>query len=163
MTTTERASFLGIPVKGNIRLSGKKDQRPIEEFAPIVQAMLDDPQVVEFGWRQYTPYFNDGDPCVFRTYGAWVRLDTDDADAEDYQLSVEERDDLGTRPVTWEHRERRVGAYEGPDEARYDRCHALFRAIDDDEFDDALLKLFGDHAEVTVKRDGIQVDFYEHD
>jgi hypothetical protein len=161
--TTTRPSFLGIEIKGDIKSNRSTPQRPKEELAPIVQAMLDDPRVVEFGWRQYTPYFNDGDPCHFRSYGAWVRLDSDSDDAEDYELSLEERDDLGERPVKWVGNERHVGAYEGPDEARHDRCDALYRAIDSDEFDDALLELFGDHAEVTVRRDGIQVDFYEHE
>lgn len=31
----------------------------------------DNPTLVSFGWTQYTPYFNDGDPCVFRCNGSY--------------------------------------------------------------------------------------------
>jgi hypothetical protein len=31
----------------------------------------ENPDLVSFGWTQYTPYFNDGDPCVFRCNGSY--------------------------------------------------------------------------------------------
>ena len=34
--------------------------------AAFVEAFQDAPKVAGFTWVQYTPYFNDGDPCVFR-------------------------------------------------------------------------------------------------
>ena len=176
--THERPSFLGIAIKGDIsRGDRRKPQRTKEEFAAIIQAILDDPTVAEFGWRQYTPYFNDGEPCVFGAHGAWVRLDTDAPaaeDEEDYEeterltISYGSDDRIGERPVlrcegVYPDRHAVYGAYAGPDEARYDRLKALDEAIDDNEFDDVLLDLFGDHSEITVRRDGIQVDTYSHD
>jgi hypothetical protein len=160
-------NFLGLPIEGDIvRPTSAKPQRPMEEFAPILQAALDDPTIIEFGWRQYTPYFNDGDPCVFGAHGVWVRT-SDDVDVEDlYDLEVDyNHPTLGKRPSTYnrETQEYETGDYEGPDEARYDRCQALHEAIDGGEFYAVLLQAFGDHAEVTVRRDGIKVDFYEHD
>jgi hypothetical protein len=54
MTTATR-SFLGIPVEGDITAgSTRVDQKPIEELQPLLQAVLDDPTIVEFGWRQGT-------------------------------------------------------------------------------------------------------------
>lgn len=162
------SNFLGIEIDGNIiRTEGSKPQRPLEEFAPILQALLDDPTIVEFGWRQYTPYFNDGDPCKFSANGVWVRTDADgDADSVDTSdLEVDYNKHLGERPRTWNHETKAYdeGPYEGPDEARYDRCRALSNAVDGGEFYEVLLGAFGDHAEVTVRRDGIKVEFYDHD
>jgi hypothetical protein len=161
-------NFLGIEIDGNIvRTEGSKPQRPLAEFAPILQAVLDDPTIVEFGWRQYTPYFNDGDPCKFSANGTWVRTVTDgNADSVDTcDLEVDYGKHLGERPRTWnsETRTYDVGPYDGPDEARYDRCVALSNAVDGGEFYDVLLTAFGDHAEVTIRRDGIKVEFYDHD
>lgn len=34
-------------------------------------------------WEQYTPHFNDGDPCVFTVYG--IYLPTDDEDESDIE------------------------------------------------------------------------------
>lgn len=159
-------NFLGLPVDGNIiRPDSEKPQRPMEEFAPILQAVLDDPTIVEFGWRQYTPYFNDGDPCVFGTSCIWART-TDDTDVDDlYDLEIDfSHPTLGERPTTYnpETNQYDTGDYVGPD-ARYDRCRALHKAVDGGEFYAVLLEAFGDHAEITVRRDGIKVDFYEHD
>ncbi|MCX4801729.1 hypothetical protein OG594_08705 [Streptomyces sp. NBC_01214] len=164
MTSTTR-NFLGIPVEGDITEgSTRVEQKPIEEFQPTLQAMLDDPTIVEFGWRQYTPYFNDGEPCEFSAYGTWVRT-TDDKDVEDdYELEVDSHRTLGKRPYRRQpDGEYAVQPYEGPDEARYDRCRALGGAVEGGRFETVLLAAFGDHAAVTVRRDGIQVDFYEHD
>ncbi|CAM5619064.1 hypothetical protein [Streptomyces aurantiogriseus] len=162
---TEHTSFLGIPVHGDItRGETRVEQKPIEELQPILQAVLDDPTIVEFGWRQYTPYFNDGEPCTFSAHGTWVRT-TDDKDADEDELEMWGHRSLGKIPGSrnadtgqWEY-----GAYEGPDEARYHRCKALEKAIEGGHFEHVLLDSFGDHANITVRRDGIEVEFYDHD
>ncbi|MEU1800827.1 hypothetical protein [Streptomyces sp. NPDC019937] len=168
MTTTR--SFLGIPVEGEITQGeDRKKQRPLEELQPILQAVLDDPTILEFGWRQYTPYFNDGDPCTFNVHGVWIRTDAD-RDVEDtYELEPFTHPSIGK--VTggeWvedaDGPRKRVGArYEGPDQARFERCKALEAAVEGGEFYDVLLDAFGDHARVTVRRDGIEIEFYDHD
>lgn len=62
-------SFLGVPVTGDITEAEKRaPQRPLEELAPLMQAVIDDPEIVKFSWQQYTPYFNDGEPCTFSAY-----------------------------------------------------------------------------------------------
>ncbi|MEV5140333.1 hypothetical protein AB0K71_06010 [Streptomyces syringium] len=163
--TDNARNFLGIPVTGDIHEGAKRaQQRPLEELQPILQAVLDDPTVTEFGWRQYTPYFNDGDPCTFDVYGTWVRT-TDDEDADEDELEMWGHRSLGkvapgryNQDGQWEK-----GPYEGPDEPRYQLCKALEAAVEGGEFDDVLLGAFGDHAQVTVRRDGIRIDFYSHD
>lgn len=180
--TTSR-SFLGIPVQGDIvSRDPKTKQRSLEEFTPILQAVLNDPTIVEFGWTQYTPHFNDGDPCEFGVHSPWFRTventttssaDKEDQDEEDdeeeeedtWKLELTSNESLGERSRTW-NRERKAydyGDYVGPDEARYDRCLALHEALDSDAFDDVLLAAFGDHAEVTVRKTEIKVDFYDHE
>ncbi|MEU8839938.1 hypothetical protein AB0D97_12525 [Streptomyces roseus] len=169
MTTT---NFLGIPVEGDIIKSSRVAQQTLEEFQPLLQAVLDDPTMVEFGWRQATPYFNDGEPCEFSAHGAWFRTDAD-ADVEDtYELEVDySHPTLGTvSGGEWVDdpagtgRRIKVGAkYEGPDEARFERCKALHAAIEGGHFYDVLINAFGDHAYVTVRREGIEVEYYEHD
>jgi hypothetical protein len=176
-------SFLGIPIDGEIvRAERKVQQRPLADLAPLLQAVLDDDGIACFGWHQFTPYFNDGDPCVFSAGSVWVARHEDlrdgDPDDEDYGDEIDKDAlgmDFGSPLGSYEGGEWvpdpenppgniRVGAhYEGPDKARYDRCLALADAVDSGVFDDVLLEAFGDHAEITVKRDGITVDFYEHD
>lgn len=64
---TTLTSYLGIPVEGEIIKPGRSEtrQRPAEEFAPILKAAIEAPGVAAVRWEQYTPYFNDGEPCYF--------------------------------------------------------------------------------------------------
>lgn len=161
-------SFLGIPVDGDITKTGDRvEQRPLSEFEPLVRALLNDDTIVEFGWRQYTPYFNDGEPCLFGAHGLWVRT-VDDEDEDEDALTVEYgHPTLGE--FEYEYfgdevpRQRRIKTYTGPDRARLERCLALDGAVDSGEFDDVLIEAFGDHAHITVKATGISVEFYGHD
>lgn len=172
MTTTK--SFLGIPVEGDISTGSKSTpQRPLEEFAPILQAVLNDRTIVEFGWSQYTPYFNDGDPCVFSAHSVWVRTDTDadvenddgENDEDTFTMDYGMHPSIGGLPfeVNPETGRYEHGSYQGPDEARYHRCRALNAAVQSGEFNNVLLEAFGDHANIKVTRTGIQVETYEHD
>ncbi|MFJ8538121.1 hypothetical protein [Streptomyces sp. NPDC093591] len=158
-------NFLGIPINGDItRGETRVEQKPIEELQPILQAVLDDPTIVEFGWRQYTPYFNDGEPCTFGVHGTWVRT-TADEDADQDELEMWGHRSLGKVPGDFNEQTRKweTRPYEGPDEARYHRCKALEAAVEGGAFENVLLDAFGDHANITVRRDGIEVEFYDHD
>lgn len=169
-TTT---NFLGIPIDGDINRAGdRKTQRPREEFEAIITTLLDDPFFVEFGWTQYTPYFNDGDPCTFDASGFWIRTESDgeprvdsEDDEDDYdeddtdrlQISYTDHPTLGTEngyPIR---------VYVGTRESQYRVACAASDAVEGGEFDDVLLGLFGDHAAVKVTRSGITVDEYSHD
>jgi hypothetical protein len=175
MTTDTKRNFLGMPVSGDITQgSTRVEQKPIEELAPLFQAVLDDPTIVEFGWRQYTPYFNDGDTCEFKVRGTWVRTTAEPEGAVDeygdeyedgYSLDVDYHPSLGKVKSDWNEETRKFEnkRYEGPDEGRYDRCQALDSALQSGAFDNVLLKNFGDHAMVTVRKDGIEVEYYSHD
>jgi hypothetical protein len=159
--------FLGIPIEGSIiRADKRRTQQPLEEFQPLVVAVLQDPTVVEFGWAQYTPYFNDGDPCVFSADSFWVRLDSDTDDTERWEMEIdgERKEALGRRPLlSWKDGKATYGPFTGSDEERYDRVMALNDAVVGGSFDDALLEAFGDHAEVTLRKDKIIIDTYSHE
>lgn len=151
-------SFLGIPISGTIvRGEHSVPQRPLEEFTPLIQAVLDDENVSAFGWQQYTPYFNDGEPCVFGANGLWAapqgRSRSEDEDPYESTFHVE----YGS---IW-------GGYRNeiaPElEDTRERLRTLNTAIERGEFDDVLLDAFGDHAEITVRRDGITVESYSHE
>lgn len=166
-------TFSGLPINGSISYGSEKmAQRTQEEFAAILQPVLDDPTIAWVSWLQYTPYFNDGDPCVFNTHACQMGLkgESDIREADDYDRydefpgwADETRRQFGERARS-EKSYQRTGKYTGPDEARYDRCDALAKAVMGGEFDDVLLKAFGDHAEVTIiPKVGIDVESWSHD
>lgn len=93
------------------------------------------PQLESIAWQQYTPYFNDGDPCTFyantdemMVNGEWI---WDWSDTEENKW-VEEAHEMAV---------------------------SLIGTLSDEELED----LFGDHAEVWMTRDGFTVECCDHD
>lgn len=177
MSTEAKAprTLFGIPVHGDFHGEPKIAQKPIEDLFPLVKALLDDKTITEFGWQQYIPGFNDGEPCVFGTSGLFAKVavpqDADEDDEDDYGHDGWDRDgggnydryigensyhleylqDDGTWAPQWSRRgSRRIkDVYTGPDEARRDRIEALMSAIDSGAFDFALEEKFGYNVEIT--------------
>lgn len=175
----------GIPVNGSPRKGrrGRVDQLPLSDLRPVFEALLADERVIEFGWEQYTPYFNDGDVCEFSVGEPWIRT-VDDEDVDDfYDLLIG-----GTHPtlggMEWrkmtdeeyaakvaEYKNRgwrdpyNYGHFPKPEGAKYPDLLELVNKLDVQaaEYEDAMYDAFGDHARVTVTKTGIQIDEYDHD
>lgn len=108
-----------------------------EEFKKTFDAH---PDLIAIRWRQYTPYFNDGDPCTFRLGDFDMKFpDTpeDGGDCED-----------GFESTYGERRKSPVA----------EAVSALGR-IDRQVYE----SVFGDHCTVTATREGFEVEEYEHD
>lgn len=86
----------------------------------------------EVRWTQYTPYFNDGEECTFRSNHEWADI-----------IGVDGELDYSSK----EYKEIKENIRE-------------FLS----QFDDELLRnLFGDHVEIVVTKEGINVEKYEHE
>lgn len=98
------------------------------------------PELLAIKWRQYTPYFNDGEPCTFRVGEFEMKLATtpEDGSESDYEEEGFEST-YGDGPI--------------PEAVR------TLARIDDEIYEHA----FGDHCKVTATRDGFEVEEYEHD
>lgn len=174
--TEQQRNFLGIPIEGTLNGTGSRYtvQRPITEFQIIMQCVLDFPEVHDLGWRQFTPYFNDGDPCVFSADSFWLRTTADvdpardlDEDISEEKFAMYDHPSLGKRLHRYDHNVEagtaKEGDYIGSNAPLYDAARALDKAVEGGEFDAVLMQLFGDHAEVRVTRERIIVDTVEHD
>lgn len=113
----------------------------------------------ELSWTQYTPYFNDGDSCEFyvndevsingcNIYGdkvyaeSWSSVLFDESEAEEFAETVKDERREEFRQV-----ELVAGQLVG------------FLASNDE----IALMMFGDHAKVSIQRDGVYVEECEHD
>ena len=144
-------------------------------FAEVTKWFFDQyPELHSFGWRQYTPYFNDGDTCYFGVYADdldyngfsyWDDLKEDQS--EDGKLNIikfireydhiSEYDEDGK--YTGYHKEPRKG-YRA-DLSEMDKQLTSFIQGLPEEF---MKSAFGDHAAITVHRGGkVEVDEYDHD
>jgi hypothetical protein len=112
-----------------------------EEFRKFFDAH---PEVEAIRWEQYTPYFNDGDACVFSVHDFCVRTKDMGEEGKDERHSEE-----------WGR-----SAWELKGEALEEDFRRLCKEAHDD---DVLLALFGDHVQVTASRTGFDVDEFSHD
>ena len=89
--------------------------------------------ITRFSWQQYTPYFMDGETCYFG-----VGLDSVEFKGDNYAF-------------------RRYPNENSPPEVT--ALQALLRRIPDEIYETS----FGDHKEVTVTKDIVVVDDYDHE
>ncbi len=94
------------------------------------------PEVQAVKWVQYTPFFNDGEPCIFRM-GEFEVLLTDAGSDDEY-----------------------VSTYSLNEPIKSD-IEELEKQIQ--SIDDHLEAIFGEHAEVVVTPTDIDIREYEHD
>jgi hypothetical protein len=120
-----------------------------EAFTEESNKFLKDNNIESFSWVQYTPYFNDGDECIFG-----VR-------ADDYYVQVNgiRLDDYGqynydTREVEYPDLPK-----EAPDPTVWKAVSTFIYQFDEED----LKHMFGDHVEVTITKDGATTEEYEHD
>lgn len=105
------------------------------------------PTLLKFGWHQYTPYFNDGDECVFSA-------------ALDYPNMLLSGEGEYSDEDTWLDEE---AWFKSEDKSSESILHGELREFLG-QFDDEDVKMFfGDHCQVVVSRDGIEVEEYSHD
>lgn len=109
------------------------------------------PELTAVRWRQYTPYFNDGDPCVFRlqdvTFKQAQAEEPGEAEYEDEDDYLEGFSDL---PHSWSDR-------------KHTSLTLAIEAFEKDRVEDLYKNCFGDHVTITATRDGVEVQEYEHE
>ena len=114
----------------------------------------ENPTVTKIVWTQYTPYFNDGDPCVFGVNDMYFSLNTDperdpDDDNDEDNMHGNWFYDNGGKlvdPVA-------------PQRATFVAFTKSVSTLPDEIFLDA----FGDHVRVIATITGFDVQEYEHD
>lgn len=129
-------------IKAELDIFAAKKKELVEElrkqWSALFEELFNKSKCIEsISWSQYTPYFNDGEECVFRPNTDWL-----DINEEDYY----DRDSI-----------------EGWDESE----EAIIKEIKTllgDIPEDFLKELFGDHVQITIKKSGeIVVTEYDHE
>ena len=167
-----RRTFLGVPIIGekSSYSESRSPQWDLATFQRMIQALIDEPFFLGWGWTQYTPYFNDGEPCYFSIHGEpWIRTvgqeDCEPEDWYDHEMSVSNHAVLGELVYPPGGRWVRgvEPTYQGEHEALFKKAWTFSTALTGGHFNDVVLDLFGDHAEISMSRDKIVVDSYSHD
>ena len=120
------------------------------------------PTLESFGWSQYTPYFNDGETCIFYANTSYLSVNEECVDEADWSQK--------TKVLNWGTWNKDTKKYEGRvEEDNVDYDPILTEASNEivnflEQFDnDFYLIKFGDHAEITVNKNGVDISDYDHD
>lgn len=113
------------------------------------------PKIKAITWTQYTPFFNDGDPCEFSVYDMWVLseesyeawMDEGGSYAEEFDVASRYVDDRWKSVLT-DDEKKTIRTF-------VDSIHKL----PDEVFED----MFGDHVYVVATADGFEVEEHSHD
>jgi hypothetical protein len=130
----------------------------------LQEFMKEHPEIKALGWTQYTPYFNDGEACVFSMHELYFTT----KDLSEDQLSsggwFEEDEEEG-----W------VSAYSKPgskwirdnlvkqkiSEELYAKVHNFYNILQGLESE--LQTVLGDHVKVIITERGVETHEFEHD
>lgn len=153
--------------------------RELEKFFDAV------PQCIALRWRQYTPFFNDGDPCVFSVNGpefefqgdeAWVKEMMKDVDMEEreryreypnfffYTSDYSPLEKQYQKLVAYDSRQRQNWLDAGVPGEVFLACANVTKLLHGAE--EVLQNTLGDHLRVCVFRDkdgSIKVETEEYD
>lgn len=158
MIDTSQIEALQRQVKEARDLMQKAARQVVKEGAAEIFTEYGD-IVKSFGWTQYTPYFRDGDECVFGINELAITAQ------EDEDESVYESEGAfsgyGNNP-----RVSRWGGEHNPEsfDQRYEdareACRAIYSVFN---LDNGLAKdVFGDHVRVIFTLEGVEVEEHDH-
>lgn len=138
-----------------------------KELSELFEDFLDDiftrcSKLQSFGWTQYTPYFNDGSPCVFSANTDYLYINDE---------PFEESNWYSEKNITnWGSWNQSLKKYEGRLEEPNPNFDKELQEITDEisqflgNFDDEFfLTKFGDHVSIKVTRHGISVEDEDHE
>lgn len=106
----------------------------------VKELFVSHPDLERFSWVQYTPYFNDGDECVFSVRSDVIDVTLNVIDPSDGRPT--ERIDVWSR---------------APEETKATPRYQVAETVSgilNTIGDEMLRSMFGDHVEVVVHRDG---------
>ena len=162
---------VSLPIEGDVINTSysKASQRPVEDLEALFQKAWDN-GVTALVWTQYTPFFNDGDVCVFGASGevySNVELSADDIedaspyDTEDDNVWSEIEYKPGYEWDRLSHDFKKIRNYKAPT-GMFEAVDAL-QAINSGAFDDVLRNNFGEHAKVVATPEKFYVQYYDHE
>jgi hypothetical protein len=149
-----------------------RENRAPQKTAAEMESLLNEvfaSGVKAIGWTQYTPYFNDGEPCIFRvSAGEWMYyIGDEEVSVSDFYQYEEE--DNGWKSAysdptkVWDNAQRKYVPSGQIATIDFYTARRFFSELDSGAFEEVCLNNFGDHAKVLALPNKFLVEYYEHD
>lgn len=167
--------------EANARINELKKQVQKElqaEFSGALTELFDAyPFVKSLSFTAYTPYFNDGDTCEYNVHHDYCNFNgyDEDRDVEGEGVDVlklaketiyveEPNPNYDPRGGMWGNSKTKWVKKPNPDfnplyREAVDAFREALAVVDEDNWEE----MVGDHVKVTITREGIETDEYDHD
>lgn len=138
-----------------------------KEFKTIISKLFEqNSELKAIVWVQYTPYFNDGDPCIFQigdvSFTNATGNDLQDIHWGEYDGKNKDVRVLSTYTTL-------TGKWARDEDKEYaklidfETCKKVGQLMTSEEMKDVMLATFGDHVKVIATREGFTIEEYDHD
>lgn len=139
-------------------------KQSMKEF--FVEFFNENPSINAVIWTQYTPYFNDGDECVFSvSEPCFTNASSENLnDVSPWGEYEGDNDDIVVF-TEWEvsRRNSNIPDFIKSLQINVRSIEYLSSMLQSENMSDIMLETFGDHCRVTATRDGFEIVEYEHD
>lgn len=112
------------------------------------------PEVKTVIWEQYTPYFNDGDPCIF-SVGELSFSNSQDGEEIDYGEYSGDDETIWVSS-NYFHGDANISENTKKEITAFDKA---ITSLPDEIFED----IFGDHVKIIASSSGFDVSEFDHD
>lgn len=145
----------------------KAEKAASKDIMDVLKKMMaDNPLIVGLKWQQYTPSFNDGEPCVFSISGPFIKFDEKISGAGDNDAD-EEQENGGFLDANYDIDD---DFYKKKSDIfNFKEIKELKKTVKDvcavyshlEAMDTQLQEMFGDNIEVIVTKDGVETEDYD--
>lgn len=157
-------------IRSELKKAEKSAAKDIMSLLKIL--MTDNPLLIGMRWNQYTPGFNDGDVCEFGVNGPQFKF----ADSVNPEEAAKDKNDEDYYDESWID----AGEYGDLDDKWFDdkadilnhkEITALKKTVNEATavfnkltyMESELQSMFGDGVQITVTKDGVETEDYDHD
>jgi hypothetical protein len=128
-----------------------------KEFPGLLKPLFEKSAKIEsIGWAQYTPYFNDGDECIFRVSNDILYVNGVHLEDSDNEILFLHEEIYNNKTGKWD----KNPELDQAESQIVDEIVSVLQSVPKEFYKD----LFGDHVQVTIYKDGrIETEEYNHD
>jgi len=141
-------------IKAAKKLFRKQAEESFKEVAKELFVLA--PEVKTIRWCQFTPYFNDGEECVFSVSEPYFSNADPDQLSSEGELREEYPSMFSVAPYSLH--DTKVMSDESAA-----ACMNFSAIVQSAEMDEVMRDIFGDHVAVTVTPNSMDSDEYRHD
>ena len=118
------------------------------------------PNVLSINWNQYTPHFNDGDPCNFSANVEYPKFTFVAKDGTELTYCAGAGSFMDEDDYDYDGDGSKYGQYSKERDKLEEAVVEFLQSFDEDDLEE----MFGDGVEITITNKGkITTDSYEHD